>query len=109
MGQSPRGAVLGILPRRRNSGTTLGAKSGGRHMEERFMASMRKDKDNQGGANAELGPLPVWDLSDLYPAPDSPELERDIERTEREAQAFAQRYQGKLAALAGAALGAAIA
>jgi oligoendopeptidase F len=78
-------------------------------MKERFMASMRKDKDNQGGANAELGPLPVWDLSDLYPAPDSPELERDIERTEREAQAFAQRYQGKLAALAGAALGAAIA
>jgi oligoendopeptidase F len=78
-------------------------------MKERFMASTRSDKDHQGGATAELGPLPVWDLGDLYAAPDSPELNRDIETTEREAQAFAQRYQGKLAALSGAALGSAIA
>jgi oligoendopeptidase F len=78
-------------------------------MKERFMVSMRKDKDNQGGATAELGALPVWDLSDLYPAPDSPELARDIEATEREAHAFAQRYQGKLATLSGAALGQAVA
>jgi oligoendopeptidase F len=78
-------------------------------MKERFMASTRQDKANQGSATAELGPLPVWDLSDLYAAPDSPELKRDIETTEREAHAFAQRYQGKLAALSGAALGSAIA
>ena len=73
------------------------------------MASTREDKDDQGGTTTELGPLPVWDLSDLYAAPDSPELKRGIETTEREAHAFAQRYQGKLAALSGAALGSAIA
>jgi oligoendopeptidase F len=78
-------------------------------MKERFMASTHKDKDDQGGSTAELGPLPVWDLSDLYAAPDSPELKRGIETTEREAHAFAQRYQGKLAALSGAAFGSAIA
>ncbi|RNF33584.1 M3 family oligoendopeptidase [Paracoccus methylarcula] len=47
----------------------------------------------------ELGQLPEWDLSDLYPAPDAPELTADIERLTKEAQDFAARYQGKLADL----------
>ncbi|RMC34228.1 M3 family oligoendopeptidase [Paracoccus alkanivorans] len=47
----------------------------------------------------EFGQLPEWDLSDLYPAPDSPELKADIERLTSEAQEFAARYQGKLADL----------
>src|SRR3546814_2561702 len=33
---------------------------------------------------ADLGPLPRWDLADLYPGPDSPELARDLERCEAE-------------------------
>lgn len=47
----------------------------------------------------EFGQLPEWDLSDLYPAPDSPELNADIERLTTEVQEFAARYQGKLADL----------
>ena len=55
-----------------------------------------------------LGNLPVWDLSDLYPAPDSAELEADLEEAARESQIFSDRYKGKLAGLSGDALGAAI-
>ncbi len=56
-----------------------------------------------------LGRLPEWDLSDLYPAPDSAELARDLAESAAAAADFAQRYQGKLAGLAGAELAAAIA
>jgi oligoendopeptidase F len=53
--------------------------------------------------------LPAWDLSDLYPAPDSPAVEADFARAEREAKAFAAAWQGRLAELSGAALAAALA
>lgn len=53
--------------------------------------------------------LPSWDLSDLYPAPDSPEVQADLGRTEQLAKAFAGSYAGKLEAISGAALAAAIA
>ena len=52
--------------------------------------------------------LPVWDLRDLYPAPDSPELSADLERALADAKAFEAAHAGRLAALPGAALGAAI-
>ena len=52
--------------------------------------------------------LPTWDLRDLYPAPDSPHLIADLDRTEADAKAFAARYAGHLASLDGAALAAAI-
>ncbi len=52
--------------------------------------------------------LPSWDLRDLYPAPDSPELKAEIARGAEEAKAFAGRYQGKIAGLSGKALAAAI-
>ncbi len=56
-----------------------------------------------------LGPLPEWDLSDLYPGPESAELKRDLERAAADAKAFAKRHQGKVASLQSAAFGAAIA
>ena len=53
----------------------------------------------QKGHN-EFGTLPEWDLSDLYPAADSPELERDLDWATSEAKAFEADYKGKLEALA---------
>lgn len=55
-------------------------------------------------APAPIGTLPEWDLSDLYAAPDAPELARDIARAGVEAKAFRARYEGKLAGLDGAGL-----
>jgi oligoendopeptidase F len=55
-----------------------------------------------------LDDLPEWDLSDLYPGRDSESLKRDLSRLADDAQAFRERYQGHLADLSGAALGAAI-
>ena len=52
--------------------------------------------------------LPEWDLSDLYPGRDSEPLARDLAQLADDAEAFRERYQGRLADLSGAALGAAI-
>jgi oligoendopeptidase F len=52
--------------------------------------------------------LPTWDLADLYPAPDSPDVEADFAKAERAARAFAAGHQGRLASLSGSALAAAI-
>ena len=52
--------------------------------------------------------LPEWDLSDLYPGRDSEPLARDLAQLVDDAEAFRERYQGRLADLSGAALGAAI-
>ncbi|RJF88572.1 M3 family oligoendopeptidase [Oleomonas cavernae] len=56
----------------------------------------------------ELGRLPEWDLSDLYPGPDSPELAAAFETATAQAKAFAAAYEGKLEALPGEALGEAL-
>jgi oligoendopeptidase F len=58
---------------------------------------------------AGLGPLPEWDLSDLYPGRDSEALARDLKQLADDAEAFAARYEGQLANLTGAALGSAVA
>jgi oligoendopeptidase F len=57
----------------------------------------------------DAGPLPEWNLADLYPAPDSPELARDLEETARAAEAFEAARKGRVAALDGPDLAAAIA
>ncbi|WP_235441765.1 M3 family oligoendopeptidase [Rhabdonatronobacter sediminivivens] len=46
-----------------------------------------------------FGDLPEWDLSDLYPAPDAPEIARDFTALEETCAAFAADYEGKLAGL----------
>src|SRR5262245_26735605 len=49
-----------------------------------------------------LGALPEWNLTDLYPAYDAPEVTRDLARGDAECLAFEQDYKGKLAALTAA-------
>jgi oligoendopeptidase F len=48
----------------------------------------------------ELGPMPTWNLADLYPGNDSPELKADLSAAQAEAKAFEADYKGKLDALA---------
>ncbi|HZL63099.1 MAG TPA: M3 family oligoendopeptidase [Pseudolabrys sp.] len=47
-----------------------------------------------------LGALPEWNLDDLYPGLDSPELKWDLENAETRCGAFETDFKGKLAALA---------
>ncbi len=56
-----------------------------------------------------LGALPEWDLDDLYPGRDAPELEADLKAAAGAADVLAKAYEGKLAGLDGAALATAIA
>ncbi len=56
-------------------------------------------------AQADDGALPGWDLSDLYPAPDSDALKRDLAQAAEAASALNDEFAGRFAALDGAALG----
>src|SRR5690242_11499405 len=52
--------------------------------KEQAMAPQPKEKTaSPPDAEAALGALPLWNLSDLYPGQDSVELTRDLERSER--------------------------
>jgi len=48
-----------------------------------------------------LGTLPEWDLRDLYPGIDSPEIKWDMENAENQCIEFERAYKGKLAEMAG--------
>ena len=56
---------------------------------------------SKAAAAANLGALPEWNLADLYPALDAPEVKRDLEKSEAECLAFEGEFKGRLAALAG--------
>jgi oligoendopeptidase, pepF/M3 family len=58
------------------------------------------DQNAQSGHNA-FGDLPDWDLTDLYPATDAPEVKRDLDWLEEHCASFAKDYEGKLAELDG--------
>ncbi|WP_449410939.1 M3 family oligoendopeptidase [Methylobacterium komagatae] len=47
-----------------------------------------------------LGPLPEWDLSDLYAGLDDPNFSHDLTRAEEECRRFSETYAGKIAGLA---------
>jgi oligoendopeptidase F len=44
-----------------------------------------------------LGDLPEWDLADLYPGMDAPEVKRDLDKAASDAAAFESRWKGTLA------------
>tara|TARA_B100001123_G_scaffold131576_1_gene152781 strand:- start:816 stop:2660 length:1845 start_codon:yes stop_codon:yes gene_type:complete len=52
--------------------------------------------------------LPVWDLADLYPSTDGPELKKDLEAMDAAAKAFHEQYKGRIDKLTGAELAEAI-
>ena len=56
-----------------------------------------------GPAETGLGALPEWNLTDLYPAMDSPEFARDLARAADECARFAADWRGKLGEIAGGA------
>ena len=61
--------------------------------------------DASAGSGPEgLGDLPEWDLTDLYAAPDAPEIQRDLDWLEAEGRTFAADYEGRLADLDAAGL-----
>ena len=53
-----------------------------------------------GAAQTELGALPEWNLSHLYPGMDSEEFRRDLAKAEAECKAFAASHRGKFDAMA---------
>ena len=67
-------------------------------------AAPPRESPRKSSATAKaLGALPEWNLADLYPAYDAPEVKRDLERADAECVAFEEAYKGKLAALAAGA------
>jgi oligoendopeptidase F len=50
--------------------------------------------------SAGLGVLPEWNLTDLYPGLDSPEVERDLTDGDAECAAFERDFKGRLAQMA---------
>jgi oligoendopeptidase F len=65
--------------------------------------------ETAGGGPA-LGEMPVWDLRDLYPGPQSEAVQADLDKATTEAKRVKERYEGNLAEVAqdGARLGEAI-
>ena len=59
--------------------------------------------------DGDLGALPAWDLRDLYPSMDGPELKADLDRMEPASKAFHKAYAGRVAHVDGAELACAVA
>ena len=75
----------------------------------RDMKSAMPQSATNNASAAQTDSLPAWDLSDLYPSADSPQVMADLARAEQSAKAFSQAHAGTLANLSGAALATAIA
>ncbi len=67
------------------------------------MTNLPRDAVTDTGAYP-LGDLPVWDLTDLYPDPDSSELSDDLDWLKSACADFAADYEGKLAELSASEL-----
>ena len=65
-----------------------------RRIEEERPVSAETTKTK--AKDEDLGQLPVWDLSDLYPGIDAPEVKRDLDRVAAMSQAFEAAHKGKL-------------
>ncbi|WP_281983948.1 M3 family oligoendopeptidase [Thalassorhabdomicrobium marinisediminis] len=68
------------------------------HFKPDFARDPRMFDANASGSS-DLGDLPEWDLTDLYPAPDAKEIKRDQDWLEEACRTFAADYEGNLASL----------
>jgi len=59
---------------------------------------------NASGAGTPFGNLPEWNLDDLYPGENAPELKRDLDWLEQACASFADDYENKLSTLDAAGL-----
>jgi oligoendopeptidase F len=58
-----------------------------------------RNHDTRASGGKDFGDLPSWDLTDLYAAPEAPEVARDLDWLDDACAGFATEYEGKLAAL----------
>lgn len=67
------------------------------------MSSQLHHASGSAAGKAEaLGPLPEWNLADLYKGIDAPEVAADLSRGDAECVSFEETYKGQLAAIAAA-------
>src|SRR6267154_4145215 len=59
----------------------------------------RSQSKRRTASPAGLGPLPEWDLADLYDGIEDPKVKRDLDRADSYSVAFEEDFKGKLAAL----------
>src|SRR6516165_5185427 len=104
----PRSPACAPSPKRSCRLSTASRWPSRRFKEEAMMQVRAATQAAARQRQTALADLPAWDLSDLYPSRDSKTLERDLSRLADDAEAFRERYQGRLAALSGAALSAAV-
>jgi oligoendopeptidase F len=70
-------------------------------MTIRSKAGAKPAKRTSASAKAgPLGPLPEWNLADLYPAINASEVKRDLDRMDCDCAAFEDAYKGRLADIA---------
>ncbi len=62
--------------------------------------AMQAESGNAGGPAAGVR----WDLSHLYGSPDDPRIDADLDDAQQRAEAFAERYRGRVASLDAAEL-----
>ncbi|MCE1237450.1 MAG: M3 family oligoendopeptidase [Hyphomicrobiales bacterium] len=65
-----------------------------------FRPAVSFDTASQGGVDGPFGRLPEWDLRDLYPAMDAPEVKADLKRGLELCRAFEARAKGRLEGIA---------
>jgi len=76
------------------AGQSFSASSGSSSSEASKADSPETRADRKG---SELGRLPEWNLADLYPGLDSPEIAADLDRGLADCLAFEEAHKGKLA------------
>ena len=61
---------------------------------------MSAEATKANAKDEDLGQLPVWDLTDLYPGIDAPEVKTDLDRAAEMSRAFEEAYKGRLKEIA---------